>query len=128
MPYVPRRYWSRWTAALKREYPHLTILGEMWNEKPELVSFFQGGRARFDGVDSGVDTLFDFPLFYAIRDVFAKGQPAMRLAQVLAADTNYVNPRVLVTFVLPGVTRFWRKEVPDAMRSRRAWADTGARG
>lgn len=99
LPYVPRTYWSRWTAALKREYPHLTILGEMWDGKPEMVSFFQGGRARFDGVDSGIDTLFDFPLFYALREVFAKGQPATRLTQALSADTNYVNPRVLVTFL-----------------------------
>jgi len=99
LPYVPRTYWSRWTAALKREYPHLTILGEMWDGNPQLVSFFQGGRARFDGVDSGVETLFDFPLYYAVRDVFAKGQPMTRLAQTLAADTNYVNPRVLVTFL-----------------------------
>ena len=97
LPFVPRTYWARWTTALKREYPHLTILGEMWDAKPEMVSFFQGGRARFDGVDSGVDTLFDFPLHYAIRDVFAKKQPATRLAQVLASDNLYVNPRVLVT-------------------------------
>ena len=99
LPYVPRTYWSRWTTALKREYPRLTILGEMWDGNPQLVSFFQGGRVRFDGVDSGVETLFDFPLYYAVRDVFAKGQPMTRLAQTLAADTNYVNPRVLVTFL-----------------------------
>jgi len=99
LPYVPRTYWSRWTAALKREYPHLTILGEMWDGNPQLVSFFQGGPARFDGVNSGIDTLFDFPLHYAIRDVFAKGQPMTRLSQTLAADTNYANPRVLVTFL-----------------------------
>jgi len=99
LPYVPRTHWSRWTAALKREYPHLTILGEMWDGNPKLVSFFQGGRKAFDGVDSGIDTLFDFPLHYALRDVFAKGQPMTRLSQTLAADTNYVNPRVLVTFL-----------------------------
>ena len=62
LPYVPRTYWSRWTAALKREHPRLTILGEMWDGNPKLVSFFQGGRKAFDGVDTGVDTLFDFPL------------------------------------------------------------------
>jgi glycosidase len=71
----------------------------MWDGNPKLVSFFQGGRKAFDGVDSGIDTLFDFPLHYAIRDVFAKGQPMTRLSQTLAADTNYVNPRVLVTFL-----------------------------
>ena len=99
LPYVPRTHWSSWAAALKREYPHLTILGEMWDGNPKLVSFFQGGRKAFDGVDSGIDTLFDFPLHYAIRDAFAKGQSMTRLSQTLAAETNYVNPRVLVTFL-----------------------------
>jgi neopullulanase len=99
LPYVPRSYWAKWTAALKREYPHLTILGEMLDARPELVSFFQGGRKQFDGVDSGVDTLFDFPLYFTIRDMFAKGRPMTRLNQILAADTNYVNARTLVTFL-----------------------------
>jgi glycosidase len=99
LPYVPRRYWAQWTAALKKEYPQLTVLGELWDGKPELVAFFQGGRKQFDGVDTGVDTLFDFPLYYAMRDVFAKRQPMTRLADAIAADTNYVDARHLVTFL-----------------------------
>ena len=114
LPYVPRVYWSRWTAALKREYPHLTVLGEMWDGNPKLVSFFQGGRKAFDGVDTGVGTLFDFPLCYAIRDVFARRQPMTRLAETLAADTNYVNPRVLVTFLgLHDMPRFLNEQGAD---------------
>ena len=99
LPYVPRTYWAQWTAALKKEYPHLTILGEMFDAKPEMVAFFQGGRKQFDGVDSGIETLFDFPLYYAMRDVFAKCQPMTKLAQTLAADTNYVDTSNLVTFL-----------------------------
>lgn len=99
LPYVPRSYWAKWTTALKLQYPDLTILGEMFDAKPELVSFFQGGRRQFDGVDSGVDTLFDFPLYLTIREVFARGQPMTRLDKILAADTNYVNARTLVTFL-----------------------------
>jgi neopullulanase len=99
LPYVPRQYWAQWTTALKKEYPQLTILGELWDGKPELVAFFQGGRKQFDGVDTGVDTLFDFPLYYAMRDVFAKRQPMTRLADTIAADTNYVDPSHLVTFL-----------------------------
>lgn len=114
LPYVPRTYWSRWTAALKREHPHLTVLGEMWDGNPKLVSFFQGGRKAFDGVDTGVDTLFDFPMCYAIRDVFARRQPTSRLQQTLAADTNYVNPRVLVTFLgLHDMPRFLNERGAD---------------
>ena len=99
LPYVPRTYWAQWTTALKKEYPHLTILGEMFDSNPQLVAFFQGGRKQFDGVDSGIETLFDFPLHYALRDVFAKRQPMTKLAQTLAADTNYVDARNLVTFL-----------------------------
>jgi glycosidase len=111
LPYVPRSYWARWTAALKRAHPRLTILGEMWDGNPKLVAFFQGGRAAFDGVDSGIDTLFDFPLHYALRDVFAKGRPMTRLAETLAADTNYVNARVLVTFLgLHDTPRFMNED------------------
>lgn len=99
LPYVPRSYWAKWTTALRKEYPHLTILGEMFDAKPELVAFFQGGRQQFDGVDSGIETLFDFPLYYAMRDVFAKRQPVTKLAQTLAADTNYVDAHNLVTFL-----------------------------
>lgn len=107
LPYVPRGYWSQWTTAVKKSYPQLTVLGEMFDAKPELVSFFQGGRRQFDGVDSGIDTLFDFPLYYAMRDVFAGKQPMTRLQQTLAADTNYVDARTLVTFLgLHDVGRF----------------------
>lgn len=114
LPYVPRSHWARWTAAVKREHPRVTILGEMWDGNPKLVSFFQGGRRGFDGVDTGVDTLFDFPLFYALRDVFAKRQPMTRLAETLAADTNYLNPRVLVTFLgLHDTPRFLNEEGAD---------------
>ena len=114
LPYVPRRHWARWTAAVKADHPDVTILGEMWDGNPKLVSFFQGGRRAFDGVDTGVDTLFDFPLFYAIRDVFAKHQPTTRLSTTLAADTNYVDPRVLVTFLgLHDTPRFLSEDGAD---------------
>jgi len=107
LPYVPRSYWAKWTAALKREYPQLTVLGEMFDGDPKLVAFFQGGRRQFDGIDSGVHTLFDFPLHYALRDVFAKRQPMSKLAQSLAADTNYVDASDLVTFLgLHDTSRF----------------------
>ncbi len=107
LPYVPRTYWAQWTAALKKEFPNLTILGEMFDADPKLVAFFQGGRKQFDDVDSGIETLFDFPLHYALRDVFAKRQPMTRLATTLAADTNYVDARNLVTFLgLHDTSRF----------------------
>jgi glycosidase len=98
LPYVPRRFWRDWSAALHREYPRLGIVGEMWDGDPGLVSFFQGGALRFDGVDSGIDTLFDFPLFYPVRRAFAEGKPLKEVATMLGHDHLYRDARDLLTF------------------------------
>lgn len=114
LPYVPRPFWKQWMAAIKREYPKMNVVGEMFDGDPALVSFFQGGRKQFDGVDSGVDTLFDFPLYYAVRHAFAEGKPIREIAQTLAHDRLYVNPNVLVTFLgLHDVQRFMNEKGAD---------------
>jgi glycosidase len=46
-----------------------------------------------------VDTLFDFPLYYPIQDVFAKQQPMTRLTETLGEDSQYVDATVLVTLL-----------------------------
>jgi glycosidase len=119
LPYVPRAFWRDWTAALEREYPRLTVVGELFDGNPALVSFFQGGLARFDGVDTGVHALFDFPLYYAVRRVFAGGGPLRDLAVTLGHDHLYVRPHDLVTFLgLHDVARFMneRGATPEGLR------------
>ncbi|MGC2657014.1 MAG: alpha-amylase family glycosyl hydrolase, partial [Bryobacteraceae bacterium] len=99
LPYVPRPFWRRWSEALKRQYPHLRAVGEVFDENPAVPSFFQGGVRQFDGIDSGVDSVFDFPSMYAIRDVFAHGKSMDTLAKVLAQDRLYARPALLVPFL-----------------------------
>jgi glycosidase len=107
LPYVPRRFWREWMAALKREYPSLRVVGELFDGNPALVSFFQGGEARFDGIDTGIDTLFDFPLFFPLRRAFAEGKPVREVAVALSHDHLYPRPDRLVTFLgLHDVARF----------------------
>ncbi len=107
LPYVPRKFWRDWSTAIKKEHPKFRVVGEMFDGDPGLVSFFQGGSARFDGVDSGIDALFDFPLFYPIRRAFGEGKSIKDLAQMLAHDSLYPNPNNLVTFLgLHDVSRF----------------------
>jgi glycosidase len=98
-PYVPRRFWREWMTALKREFPRLTVVGEVWDGNPALVSFFEGGRIAFDGIDDKVDYLFDFPLFYPIRRAFAEGRELREVAQMLSHDRLYRDPTRLVTFL-----------------------------
>ncbi|HEX7176213.1 MAG TPA: alpha-amylase family glycosyl hydrolase [Pyrinomonadaceae bacterium] len=99
LPHVPRHFWRDWSAAIKREYPNVNVLGELFDGDPALLAYFQRGRTGRDGIDPGIDTLYDFALHYAIRDAFAKGDSVRKLAQVLAHDHLYPNPRVLVPFI-----------------------------
>lgn len=98
-PYVHRRFWRPWMAALKREYPALTVVGELWSEDVATVAFFEGTHQPADGIVTGVDQLFDFPLQAASRRVFARGGEIRELAQVLAQDRLYDHPERLVTFL-----------------------------
>ncbi len=107
LPYVHRRFWRDWTAALKREYPQLTAVGEMFDGDPALVSVFQGGRAAFDGIDSGFDTVFDFPLYFTLRSAFGQGGELRDVAKMIARDRLSPRPGELWTFLgLHDVERF----------------------
>jgi glycosidase len=107
LPYVPRRFWRDWMGALKREYPDLRVVGELFDGDPALVSFYQGGLVRHDGIDTGIDTLFDFPLFFPLRRAFGEGKPLREVAMALAHDHLYPRPHELVTFLgLHDVARF----------------------
>lgn len=109
--YAPRRFWRDWTAAIKRDFPRVRVVGEAFDADPALVSFFQGGKARFDGVDSGVDSVFDFPQYFAIRSAFARGNPVEEIGKVLAHDYLYPDASNLVTFLgLHDVERFMNEK------------------
>jgi glycosidase len=109
-PYVPRAFWREWMAAIKAQYPTLRVVGEVFDGDPALVSFFQGGRTQFDSIDTGVDYLFDFPLFYPVRNAFANGGPVREVAQMFARDHLYPDPNRLVTFLgLHDVSRFMQE-------------------
>ena len=96
-PYVGRAFWHDFHASLHELYPHLTTVGEIYNHNPEITSFFAGGAPR-QGIDSGLDTPFDFPVFGTLRSTLIKGAPMTNLADVLKKDSLYPHPERLVPF------------------------------
>lgn len=97
-PYVDRAFWHDFHAELHSVYPHLTTVGEIFNRDPEVTSFFAGGVAH-RGIDTGLDTPFDFPVYFALRDVLAHDKPMTELATVLRQDALYPHPERLVPFI-----------------------------
>jgi len=98
-PYSSRSFWSQWLYQVHQVYPMVDSLGEVSDRDVTITSFFDGGRKQFDGVDSRVSTIFDYPLYHALRDVLLRGQPVQRMIDVLQRDWLYAHPETLVTFI-----------------------------
>jgi len=97
-PYVARPFWKDFHAQLHSLYPSITTVGEVFNSDATIVSAFAGGVTR-SGVDTGLDTPFDFPSYFALRDVFIKGAPMSHLAETLRFDALYPHPERLTPFL-----------------------------
>jgi glycosidase len=97
LSFIPRTFWSECLGAFKREFPDYRTIGEVNGEIPATVSYFQGGKPGFDGIDTKLDSVFDFPLRKAMRSVFLEGQPMEHLPVILSEDRLYPNPMMLVT-------------------------------
>lgn len=110
-PYVPRTFWRDWMSAIKKQYPTLKVVGEVLDGDPAMISFFEGSRTAFDGIRTGVDKMFDFPLHFTIRRVFGEGQSIRAIGQLLAHDQLYRDPSSLVTLLgLHDVQRFMHEK------------------
>jgi neopullulanase len=103
-PYSTRQFWSGWHERLHHVYPQIAYpqimdVGEVADPDSVITAFFEGGRKQFDGIDSGLATVFDFPLCNALRDVVIKGAPMEKIVEVLRHDELYPHPEMLVTFI-----------------------------
>ena len=97
-PYVGRPFWHDFHTELHSLFPHLTTVGEVYNGDPTITSAFAGGVTR-TGVDTGLDTPFDFPTYFALRNVFLKDEPMTELARILRLDNLFPHPERLVPFL-----------------------------
>jgi glycosidase len=101
-PYVARPFWHSFEGELHTLYPHLSTVGEIMNGDATIVSAFAGGvqRTGLDlAVDTGLDTPFDYPFYFALRDVFLKDAPFTRIGDILRLDDLYPHPERLVIFL-----------------------------
>ena len=64
---------------------------------PIHTSFFLGGTKGWDGVDTGLDSVFDFPTWFTSVNVFSGKAADDRPAQGLRADAIYEDPARLTT-------------------------------
>jgi glycosidase len=95
--YMPRAFIRDLSRALRAEYPRLWMVGEVFDRDPAHTSFFVGGRAGWDRIDTELDSVFDFPVWQASLDVFTGKKPARHLRDALKYDALYPDPSRLTT-------------------------------
>jgi len=101
-PYVDRAFWSSFLSAIHSANPQLTAVGEVFHRDPVVTSYFAGDVQRSglgERVNTHLDTPFDFPLYFALRDVLGHNKPMSSITDVLRQDALYPHPERLVTFI-----------------------------
>ncbi len=87
--YMPREFIRDWSVAIKKQYPRFWMVGEVFEEDSAQVSFFQGGKTGWDGVDTHLPAVFDFKLWRTSQRVFTGKLPARSLRDILKYDGLY---------------------------------------
>jgi glycosidase len=95
--YMPRFFIRDLNVALDRQYPRMWMVGEVYDTDAVHTSYFIGGRTGWDGVDTRMDAVFDFPVWEVSRNVFTGKMPANALRFVLRNDSLYPEASRLVT-------------------------------
>jgi glycosidase len=97
--YVPVKFWRDWMAAIKKQYPKMNVVGEVLDGDPAHIAYFEGTHVTPEGVKTGVDYMFDFPMHFVMREAFARGGSLREVVKMLSRDFLYTNPNAMVTLL-----------------------------
>ena len=100
--YSDPAFLSAWSRRVMAEYPRLNLVGEEWSTQTPVVSHWQAGKKNFDGYQSYMPSMMDFPLVDSLRRALAAGDDGQysltSLYETLSLDYLYPNPGNMVLF------------------------------
>jgi glycosidase len=96
--YMPRSFIRDLSHALHRQFPKMWMVGEVFERDAAQTSFFIGGHTGWDGVDTKLDSVFDFPLWNASLLAFTNKVSMRALRDQLKYDALYPDPLKITTF------------------------------
>lgn len=101
-PYPYKEFIADWAKAVMDQYPDFNIVGEAWLQKILITAYFQKDANNYDGYNSHMPAVTDFPMYNAINSAFNENEGwttgMANLYYVLAQDFAYDDPANLVIF------------------------------
>jgi glycosidase len=97
--YMSRRFIRDLATAIHRQYPRMWMVGEVLERDAAHTAFFMGGHTGWDGLDTQLDSVFDFALCNTARLVFTGKLPVRSLRDILKYDALYPDPTKLTMMV-----------------------------
>lgn len=89
--HVPKEFWTKLSQTIKQKYPDFFLLGEVWVNDPVYLAGYQ---------DVGIDSITNYPLYYAMNDVFAMGGSPDKLNNVIEfEDMVFTDAGMLANFL-----------------------------
>jgi glycosidase len=97
--YLPRSFIRQLSDALHQQYPRMWMVGEVFERDAAHTAFFLGGQRGWDGIDTHLDSVFDFSLWNVSQHVFTNRAPVHALRDQMKYDALYHDPARLTTLV-----------------------------
>ncbi|WP_106795027.1 glycoside hydrolase family 13 protein [Aquimarina sp. Aq78] len=91
-PYPDKKVMATWIETIKTEYPNFYIVAETWEAKASSLSYWNNGGINNDGYTSPVNSVCDYPLYYAMLKAFGEEENIYKLYETLAEDFVYGDP------------------------------------
>lgn len=97
--YMPRFFIRDLSNALHRQYQKMWMVGEVFERDAAQTAFFIGGHTGWDGLDTKLDSVFDFALWDISLQVFTGKVPVKALRDQLKYDALYPDIAKLTTLI-----------------------------
>lgn len=91
-PYPEKNVMAKWVETINTEYPSFYIVAETWEDKASSLSYWNNGGTNNDGYKSPVNSVCDYPLYYAMLKAFGKEEDTYKIYETLAEDFIYGDP------------------------------------
>lgn len=97
--YPDRLMMADWVLRVLKEYPEFFIVGETWLHDVAYESYWKGDKVNYDGYNSYLPTISDYPLYNALVSGFHNDGNIKMVYECLSKDFLYENPGTNKTFI-----------------------------